>query len=102
MTALAQRARNWLSAHHLAQLGILAQLLAGFRTVGEYFRLQWDGGATTAVVGPLLLGAMLAIAGGLLSVILYFFGRDRLAIALTVLTIAGLVAYKLIALPTLA
>src|SRR5262249_19233084 len=101
MTTIASRARAWLTARHLAQLGILAQLLAGFRTVGEYFRLQWEGGATQAIVGPLLLGAMLAIAGGFISIVLYFFGRDRLAIAMTVVTIAGLIAYKLIALPTL-
>ncbi len=101
MTTLVERARHWFSAHHIAQLGILAQLLAGFRTVGEYFRLSWEGGTPPSIVGPLLFGAMLAIAGGFVSVILYFFGRDRLAIAMTVVTIAGLIAYKLIALPAL-
>lgn len=101
MTTVVVRARRWLTARHLAQLGILAQMLAGFRTVGEYFRLQWGGVTGSAIVGPLLFGAMLAIAGAFVSVILYFFGRDRLAIAMTVATIAGLIAYKLIALPTL-
>jgi hypothetical protein len=101
MTSLAIRARSWFTAHHLAQLGVLAQLLAGFRAVGEYFRLQWAGGAAPQIVGPLLLGAMLAIAGGFISVVLYFFGRDRLAIAMTVVGIVGLIAYKLIALPSL-
>jgi hypothetical protein len=94
MTTMAQRARLWITARHLAQLGILAQMLAGFRTVGEYFRLEWAGAATTAVVGPLLLGAMIAIGGACLSVILYFFGRNRLVIALTVAVIAALVAYR--------
>ena len=101
MSSLVTRARTWLTARHIAQLGILAQLLAGFRTVGEYFRLQWEGGASQAIVGPLLLGAMLAIAGGFVSIVLHFFGRDRLAIAMTIVTILGLIAYKLIALPTL-
>lgn len=101
MTMLALRFRGWLTTRHLAQLGVLAQMLAGLRTVGEYFRLQWEGGATAAIVGTLLLGAMLAIAGALVSVVLYFFGRDRLAIAMTGLTIGGLIAYKLIALPSL-
>jgi len=101
MSTLVIRARRWLTARHLAQLGILAQMLAGFRTVGEYFRLQWEGGAIPAIVGPLLLGAMLAIAGALVSVVLHFFGRDRPAISTTIVTIAGLIAYKLIALPTL-
>ncbi len=101
MTTLVARARHWLTARHLAQLGILAQMLAGFRTVGEYFRLQWEGTLTTAVANALLLGAMGAIAGAFLTVILYFFGRFRLAIALTLLTIAGLIAYRLIALPGL-
>ena len=101
MTSYAIRVRNWLTAHHLAQLGILAQMLAGFRTVGEYFRLQWEGGANAAIVGPLLLGAMLAIGGAFVTLVLYFFGRDRLAVALTILTIGGLIAYRLIALPML-
>ena len=100
MTVLADHARRWLTARHIAQLGILAQLLAGFRTAGEYFRLHWAGDAT-ATVGPLLLGAMLAIAGAFASVVLYFFGRDRLAIGMTVATIAGLIAYKLFSLPAL-
>lgn len=94
MTTMIERARLWVTARHLAQLGILAQMLAGFRTVGEYFRLEWSGAATAAAVDPLLLGAMIAIGGAFVSVVLYFLGRDRLVLALTVLTIAALVIYR--------
>ncbi|HEX4298455.1 MAG TPA: hypothetical protein VHZ56_10580 [Devosia sp.] len=101
MTNFVRRVRAWVTPHHLAQLGILALLLAGLRTIGEYFRLQWNGGVLPAVVGPLLLGAMLAVAGAFLGLILYFFGRDRLALGLSVIGIGALVVYRLLALPGL-
>ena len=101
MTRIVEGARRWLTAHHIAQLGVLVQMLAGLRTVGEYFRLQWVGAAAPDVIEPLLFAAMLAIGGAFVSVVLYFFGHERAVIGLAVLVIAGLIVYKLIALPAL-
>jgi len=101
MTPTFAQARHWMTSRHFAQLGILAQMLAGFRTVGEYFRLEWAGAATQAVIAPLLLGAMVAIGGAFVSAILYFFGRNRLSLALTLTVIAGLIVYRLAMLPSL-
>lgn len=99
MTSMIERVRLWITARHLAQLGILAQMLAGFRTVGEYFRLEWAGAATSPAVSPLLLGAMIAIGGAIVSVVLYFFGRDRSVVGLTIVTIAALIVYRVTMMP---
>ncbi|MEO8756379.1 MAG: hypothetical protein ABI398_01320 [Devosia sp.] len=107
MTTLAQggfmqRARRWLTVHHLAQLALIVQPLIVFRTGGEYLRLKWAGSdAIPALIDPLFISVSAIGAAAIVSLLLYFNGRERSVLALTVTGIAALIAYKLTAMPSL-
>lgn len=107
MTALSkptirQRGRSWLTLHHFAQLALLVQPLIVFRTAGEYLRLKWAQSETIpALLDPLFISLAAIGAASILSLILYFNGRERSVLALTIGGIIALVIYKLVAMPGL-
>lgn len=85
-----------------AKIGITIQFLALVRTLAEYFRLEHMHGAA---VSATLLNHY--VAGGLgaalltwLAVGCYFFGRFRFACAVSGLTIAGMLAFKIVVIGT--
>ncbi len=79
-----------------AQLGITVQFLIVVRTLGEIFRLRHaDGpGFSWALAMPWVGGALIAACCCWAGVMLYFFRRYALAAWLAVLTVAGLLVYK--------
>jgi hypothetical protein len=102
MTTITQRTRSWATKHHFAQLALLVQPLIVFRTAGEYLRLKWQGAAVAPTLLDPLFTSLAAIGvASIVSLILYFTGRERSVIALTVVGIAALIAYKMLAMPTL-
>jgi hypothetical protein len=102
MTTLLDRARLWATGHHFAQLALLVQPLIVFRTAGEYLRLKWAGSATLpALLDPLFVSLAAVGVGAIASLILYFNGRERAVIVLTLTGIAALITYKLLAMPGL-
>jgi len=94
---LAGRLRGWATAPHFAQLGIVALLLATIRIAAEYLRLS---GAVPA--DKMMIGVMIAAGFCLPSSLLHFIRRDRTSIAVTIVAIAVLIAYKFWQLPELA
>jgi hypothetical protein len=100
MTTLAARARAWLTVHHFAQLALLIPPLIVLRTGGEYLRLSSAGAPDLPdLVAPLFIALAAAGAVSIVSLLLYFAGRERGVLALTVAGIAALIAYKLVAMP---
>ena len=92
-----QRLRDWATARHFAQLGIVALLLATIRIAAEYLRLAG------AIPADRMMTAVVVSAGFcLLSTVLHFFHRDRISIGVTVAAIAVLIAYKFWQVPQLA
>ena len=81
-----------------AQLGIGVQFLALVRILSEYFRLKHVNGAqlSPAIIEPLVRGALLDSVLCFAAVLLFFFKRYRSAVALSGLTVAILLIYKLI------
>lgn len=103
MTTLAERARSWLTVHHFAQLALLIEPLIVLRTGGEYLRLEWSGaGSLPELIEPLFIALAAIGAISILSLLLYFSGRERGVLVVTLAGIAGLIAYKPIAMPALA
>ena len=97
-----QRVRGWLTVHHLAQLALLVQPLIVVRTGGEYLRLKWAASAALpALIEPLFISLAAVGAVSIVSLLLYFNGRERAVLAVTVVGIAVLIAYKLVAMPGL-
>lgn len=102
MTTLAQRARTWLTVHHFAQLALLIQPLIVLRTGGEYLRLKWAGATDLPqLIEPLFIALAAVGAVSIVSLLLYFSGRERGVLALTVVGIVALIVYKLITMPML-
>jgi hypothetical protein len=106
MTILASptlgRARAWFTLHHWAQLALLVQPLIVVRTGGEYLRLKWAGTAdVAALIEPLFVSLAAVGLVAIASLLLYFNRREGSVVALTLVGIAGLIAYKLIAMPGL-
>jgi len=79
-----------------AQLGITVQFLIVVRTLGEIFRLRHvDGpGFSAALTMPYVGGALIAACCCWAGVVLYFFRRYALSAWLALLTVAGLLVYK--------
>jgi hypothetical protein len=90
------RLRAWATPQHFAQLGVVALLLAAIRIPAEYLRL---GGAVPA--DRMSWAAIIASTFCLLSTLLFFFGRSRLSIAVTLIGIVALIAFKFWQLPEL-
>jgi hypothetical protein len=102
MATRAERARAWLTVHHFAQLALLIQPLIVLRTGGEYLRLKWAGEASLpALIEPLFIALAAVGAVSIVSLMLYFTGRERAVLVITAAGIAALIAYKLIAMPAL-
>jgi hypothetical protein len=102
MTSIVHRTRAWFTVHHLAQLALLVQPLIVFRTGGEYLRLKWIGTDTLPdLIDPLFISVAAVAVAAIVSLMLYFNGRERSVLVLTVAGIAALIAYKLIAMPGL-
>ena len=96
------RIRRWFTVHHLAQLALIVQPLIVFRVGGEYLRLKWAGSdAVPALIDPLFISVSAVGAAAIVSLLLYFNGRERAVLVLTVVGIAALIAYKLTAMPGL-
>src|SRR4051812_46468578 len=88
-----QRVRDWFTVRHLAQLALLVQPLIVVRTGGEYLRLKWAGGAALpALIEPLFISVAAVGAVSIVSLLLYFNGRERAVLAVTVIGIAALIA----------
>ena len=101
-TTLLRRIRSWFSLHHWAQIALVVQPLIVVRTGAEYLRLRMsDSGALPSLVEPLFV----ALAGvGILAIVtlvLYFFKRERAVVVLTLFGVVALIAYKLMAMPGL-
>jgi hypothetical protein len=102
MTTLAARARTWLTLRHFAQLALLIQPLIVLRTAAEYLRLKSAGDASLPdLVQPLFVSLAAVGLVSIVSLLLYFTGRERSVLVLTLAGIVGLIAYKLIAMPSL-
>lgn len=102
MNQVFDRVRHWSTVHHFAQLALLVQPLIVFRTAGEYLRLKWAGTATLpALIDPLFISLAAIGVAAIASLILYFNHRERAVVVLTVVGIAALIAYKLLAMPSL-
>jgi hypothetical protein len=83
-------------AENAARLGIVVQFLALIRCLAEYFRLKYMAGGAfrPEVAEPFILGAVVAAVFCLLAVLLYFFGRWRGSLVVTILSIASLFVLK--------
>jgi hypothetical protein len=80
-----------------AQIGITVQFLIVVRTLGEFFRLRHVEGTnfSTAVAGPYVGGALLAVFLCWAGVTLYFFRRYRLGVWVAVASVIILLVYKI-------
>ena len=88
-----------LTREQWAKVGILVQLLALIRTLGEIYRLKYVFGAelTLDQVEPFVTGALLdALLIGL-AVLLFFFRRYTSATVVAAATLLVLLIYKLYA-----
>lgn len=106
MTQLAQpdRAapiRRWFTLHHLAQLALLVPPLIVARTAGEYMRLKWAGTLDPGLIEPLFMSLAAIGVFTLVALLLYFARRERTLLVLTLVGIAALIAYKMLAMPSL-
>ncbi len=106
MTELTQpswpaRMRGWFTIHHVAQLALLVPPLIVARTAGEYVRLKWTGSVDPALIEPLFISLAAVGAFTLVALLLYFGRRERALLVLTVLGIAALATYKMLAMPGL-
>jgi hypothetical protein len=85
------------AADRLARAGILVQLLATIRCLGEYYRLRYLGGASfdPASAEPFIRGALVAACFCFVAVLLCFGRWWRSSVAVSVLCVAALIAVKL-------
>jgi hypothetical protein len=81
-----------------AQLGVTIQFLALVRCLAEVYRLRWLRGDALrlADVQPFIAGALVAAVLCWVAVSLFFFARYRTSIATAALTVAALIAVKLL------
>lgn len=88
----AARVERW------ARIGIAVQFLALVRCLGEVYRLRWLRGSTLTLdqVMPFIAGALVAAVLCAVAVGLSWLGRPRASVALAALTVAALVALKLL------
>ena len=86
------------NAPRWAKVGITIQFLAMVRCLGEVYRLRWlRGGALRFEdVQPFIAGALVAAVLCWAAVTLFFFARHRASIAVAALTVAALVALKIV------
>ena len=86
------------NAPRWAKIGITIQFLALVRCLGEVYRLRWLRGQALALadVQPFIAGALVAAVLCWAAVTLFFFARYRASVALAVLTVAALVALKIV------
>jgi hypothetical protein len=86
-----------ISTERASQIAIGVQLLVLIRTLAEYFRLKHFGPhpMTLAIAEPYITGALIAAVCTAVCVGLYFFRKFAPAIAVAILMIAILLAYKL-------
>ncbi|MDR3474592.1 MAG: hypothetical protein P4M09_23325 [Devosia sp.] len=91
--------RAQFTAHRLAQVAILAELLAAVRTLGEVYRLRAEHGAAFTLDAAMVwITAALIVLGFLAaSSLLYFAGRERLAGVAALVMIVVLIVYKAMA-----
>jgi hypothetical protein len=99
--SLVSRMRGWLTVRHFAQLALLVQPLIVVRTGGEYLRLKWAGAVDPALIEPLFISVAAVGVVAIVSLLLYFNRRERGILVLTVVGIAALIAYKMLAMPSL-
>lgn len=87
------------STQRLAQVSIGIHLLIIVRSLSEYFRLQGVHGDTIAIaqLTPYVAGALFAAAALALVLICYLAAPYRISIAMTAVTVAALLAYKVVA-----
>ena len=81
-----------------AKIAITVLFLALVRNLGEVFRLRYVHGsaATLDHVLPYVAGGMVTAVLGWVAVTLFFFARYRLTVAVAALTVAVLVALKIV------
>ena len=80
----------------ISKVSIIVIFLALIRCISEIFRLNYysSTGLTYEIIKPFLLGALVTSIAGLVMVILSFFSRPRIVIAIAVLTIFVLFVLK--------
>jgi hypothetical protein len=101
-----QRTRGGVSANYTffvkrerwSQLGISLQFLIIVMTLGEFFRLKYVHGTrfSTAEAAPYIGGVLIAACLCWAAVILYFCGRYRASSWITIVSVLGLLVYKLV------
>lgn len=86
------------SAHRLAQVAIIVELLVVARVLAEILRLRaQDTTFTLETAVPWVTGALVALAFLAISIAFYFLGRDRLAGLTALAMVVVLIIYKAIA-----
>src|SRR5215831_20216504 len=87
-----------ITARRLSELAVTGLFLALVRTLAEYYRLRYVRGTALglAEVAPYITGGLMAAVGAWAAVVLYFFGRYRMAIGIVVAVIVAMLVYKLV------
>jgi hypothetical protein len=81
-----------------AQLGIVVELIALIRCLGEYYRLKYVRGPAfdPLQAEPFILGALVAALFCLTSVLAYFRGALRLCFSLAIAMVSALLVLKIV------
>ena len=85
------------SPERLAQGGIIVLFVIIIRSLGEYFRLEHAYGYALPrhILSEYVCGALIAAVATAICVIFYFFRRYRSVLVLVLITIAGLLVFKI-------
>jgi hypothetical protein len=91
--------RKLVTAHGLAQAGIILELAVTARTLAEIYRLHFEQGTafTLDAALPWIGGALIALGFTTVSILLFFVGRNRQVAVTALAMIPILIAYKTLA-----
>lgn len=82
---------------NVARVAIVIVLVALLRTISEILRLAYIQGVPPdwTVIKAYLIGSTLWVIGGMVMIIAYFMGKYKSVSTIGIITIAGLIFYKL-------
>jgi hypothetical protein len=85
------------SAERSAQAGIVLLFIVIIRSLGEYFRLEYEYGYALPrhILSMYVGGALIAVVATVICVVFYFFRRYRSVVVLVVIAIAALLVFKI-------
>jgi hypothetical protein len=85
----------WLTG---ARISIVIVLLALIRSMAEFFRLEYIHSSTLTVeqIRPFIVGSIIAAAGCLVMTIFSFYSKNKVVIAMFLLTITSMLIVKII------